>query len=71
MEGGKLLPSIQVPLDMLFQQNFIVECHRAHAARVITVLMCHVQYEMRFLDKPEITLVDSKPLLDLQTRKWR
>lgn len=70
MEGGKCLPSIQVPLDMLFQQNFIVECHRAHAARVITVLMCHVQYEMRFLDKPGIICVDSYPVLDLQFREW-
>lgn len=43
--------SVQVPLDVLFKQNFVVKRHRAHGASKISVLMGHVEYEVRFLNE--------------------
>lgn len=48
--------SVQVPLDVLFKQNFVVKRHRAHGARKISVLMGHVEYEVRFLNEPFVAL---------------
>lgn len=48
--------SVQVPLNVLLEQDFVVERHRAHVARKVSVLVGHVQYEVRFLNEPFVAL---------------